>query len=679
MVRIIDKSSSIDRAASVSVSIVGDIMGSRSVMTSESQIRANFEQLKSFFPQSDINICNLETVISDHELTPSPLSRSNFRTSTMFLNELSKLFNVFLLANNHINDFGNDGIHETLINLKKNNVFFAGIKQINNGFQILEINNIKVCILNYMLLDFPGSDILSPKLFSKQSFIDDMEQCKQICSICLVGLHGGRENVESVDPEFRNIAKFTIDNGASFTFGHHTHVLSGYEVYKEKPIFYSLGNFIFDNHLSELRRNSCVITLLLNKEGEITQLDYKALYIDKHNFPTINQKVEENILAHLIQLSSRLMDNTNDKLFFQESSTNFIGNAKSNLLDTYRKLGVKGMYSYVKRIKPLHIKLLWNSLVRNGAKSDFNIYSTEKINIQRRILRKLFYYFNAFLYQLSPALLTQIRYFLRFGSFINLRQPKTFNEKVQYLKLYNFSDFETKCSDKISVREYVSKTIGAKYLNELLGTYTNTKDIPYDDLPNQFVIKCNHGSGYNIIVLNKDTFDRRKANRLLNKWLKEDYAYRSAECQYHKMQRRILVEKYIVNEGKTLPIDYKIFCFNGVPKFIMVISEREMGYKRQFFDLKWNIMNYTIDFADKQQLHPKPHNLDELVSLAEQLSQGVPFVRVDFFVSNGNVYFGELTFTPVGGMPKYYHRSIQYYLGSIITVPGIEWSEANGK
>lgn len=662
------KKDTVSSNSSIKFSLVGDVMGARNVRCTRDQYLEKFSRLEPLFFDSDISICNLETVISDRDdLQASPLSRSNFKSSVIFLEHLSKIFNVYLLANNHIGDFGSVGVSDTLANIEKLGLYSAGIISKRNGISYIEVRGTQVCVLSYTTLNIPNIGDYKIKRFSKASFLKDMRACKKISNIVIVSLHGGRENVEFVDPELRKISKFAIDEGASFVYGHHPHVLSGYEIYKNRPIFYSLGNFIFDNPINKNRRMSCILSLDINLSGDVVNYAIRPLTIGDDFFPVVDDSTREATCHHIFELSSFLSDKSNDKRFWDKSSSYFIDNSKDNLKDVFKKIGMRGLFTYLKRVRFKHIILLTKSVFRKQ-KDDTNIYTTEKLSLLRKIKRRLLYIVNQAIFSVSPILLTKIRYLFRFGKILNLQNPKNFNEKIQYLKHYYYTDFETKCADKLKVREYVSESIGANYLNTIYAVYDNPNQINYNELPGKFVIKCNHGSGYNIIVLDKEKLNIPKVNKILKIWLKENYAYRSAETQYKNIQRKIFIEKYLSSDGTYLPKDYKVFCFHGEAKYIMIISDRETGYKRQFYDLEWNPLNLSTDFVVNHQNHIKPIFLDELIRLSNELSKNIPFVRIDFFEVNDGLVFSEMTFTPVGGMARYYHQSSQVEIGNYISI-----------
>jgi hypothetical protein len=243
-------------------------------------------------------------------------------------------------------------------------------------------------------------------------------------------------------------------------------------------------------------------------------------------------------------------------------------------------------------------------------------------------------------------------FWARTGETLNLKAPKTLNEKIQWLKLYDRKETYTKLVDKYEVREYITNVLGEQYLIPLIGSWDNFDSIDFDTLPNQFVLKCNHDSGGIVICRDKSSFDFYNAKLRINKYLSRNY-YRSREWPYKNVRPRIIAEKLMLDERGNLPDDYKIMCFNGNVDNIMVCTGRFSadGVKFFFFDKDWNFLRY--DKGD--ELLPddftleKPKNLDEMIEVAAKLAAPFPFVRIDLYNIDGRVYFGEITLSPQSG------------------------------
>jgi len=246
----------------------------------------------------------------------------------------------------------------------------------------------------------------------------------------------------------------------------------------------------------------------------------------------------------------------------------------------------------------------------------------------------------------------QYRY--KMGKKLNLKDPRTFNEKIQWLKLNDRDPVYTKMSDKCQARTFVSDRLGENYLIPLIGEYDDFDDIDFTKFPQQFVIKCSHDSGSVVIVKDKDTMDVDAVKKKICKALRRNYFWIGREWAYKNIEPKIIVEKYLEDESGVELKDYKIFCFGGVPKFIQVDFDRFTNHRRNIYSPKWEYMAFTSMYPTDQDVHvPRPENLDEMLSVAETLSAGVPHVRVDLYSIGSDIKFGELTFYHGSGVEKY--------------------------
>ncbi|MBO7119862.1 MAG: hypothetical protein J6W03_06050 [Bacteroidaceae bacterium] len=258
--------------------------------------------------------------------------------------------------------------------------------------------------------------------------------------------------------------------------------------------------------------------------------------------------------------------------------------------------------------------------------------------------------------RISPRLNTMIQFRKRKGYRLNLDNPQTLDEKIQKLKLesYETDPLIIQCADKYAVRSYVEKQGCSDILVPLIAAYDKVEDIEWDKLPNAFAMKWNFGSGTNIICPDKSKLDIEEAKRKMKKWRKEKnwYLYLS-EMQYKSIPPKIVVEAYLKPEHGVQPDDYKLYCFNGEPKFILLCTGREFGRpKFYFFDEGWNLARINRDSkaAPEGFTYPRPNCFDKLMESARTLSAPFKFVRADFYVVGDKVYFGELTFTPEAGI-----------------------------
>ena len=271
---------------------------------------------------------------------------------------------------------------------------------------------------------------------------------------------------------------------------------------------------------------------------------------------------------------------------------------------------------------------------------------------------------------LSDKAYLKMAYKAYIGKKLDLENPKGFNEKLQWIKLYDRKKEYIQLVDKYAVREYVKNTIGEEYLIPLLGVYNSVDEIDVDKLPEKFVLKCNHDSGSVVICKDKANFDFDAAKKKLVKTFKKNMFWWGREWPYEYVERKIIAEKYIESTRGDLP-DYKFMCFNGEVKCSFVCSERftGKGLHVTFFDLDWNVMPFERSHPAEKEGITKPQNYEKMLELAQKLSQNFPFVRVDFYEAEGKIYFGELTLFPGCGWEAFQPEEWDYTLGSWITLP----------
>lgn len=254
------------------------------------------------------------------------------------------------------------------------------------------------------------------------------------------------------------------------------------------------------------------------------------------------------------------------------------------------------------------------------------------------------------------------------GYKLDIKNPKTFNEKLQWLKLYDRNPAYTQMVDKYGVREYIAKKIGEEYLIPLLGIWDRFEDIDFSQLPDQFVLKPTHDSGSVIICKDKSKLDIKETQKKIDKSLKRNFYYMGREWPYKNVKPRIIAEKYMEDESGELK-DYKFYCFNGVVDCVMVCFDRKTGdTKYYFFDNSWNLkrINKRGKEAPENFTLIKPKYIDKMFSLAETLSTEIPYVRVDLYELNSKIYFGELTFYPGSGFDPNYLKKTDEYFGNLI-------------
>ncbi len=263
-----------------------------------------------------------------------------------------------------------------------------------------------------------------------------------------------------------------------------------------------------------------------------------------------------------------------------------------------------------------------------------------------------------------------IQYVHHFHRFPNLNNPKTFNEKLQWLKLHDHNPTYTTMVDKVKVKEYVASRIGEEYIIPTLGIWERAEDVDFDSLPEQFVIKCNHDSHGVIVCKDKSKLNVENTRYSLGKRLNNNgYSY-GREWPYKNVERRILAEQFIKDESGEL-IDYKIHCFNGEPKFVLICQDRfsKTGLKEDFYDLSWKIIDVKRPNIEHGTPISKPAAIDRMLTLSRILSKDVPFLRVDFYYTQGKILFGELTLFPASGFQRFVPESYDRLFGDWIRLP----------
>lgn len=272
----------------------------------------------------------------------------------------------------------------------------------------------------------------------------------------------------------------------------------------------------------------------------------------------------------------------------------------------------------------------------------------------------------------------KISYKKNIGKKLNLERPTSFNEKLQWLKIYDRNPKYTQLVDKNAVKKIVADKIGNQYVIPTLGVYRTFDDIDFSLLPDCFVMKCTHDSGSSIVCKNKNALDKKAAKRVLNKALKRNFYYFGREWPYKNVCPSIIVEQYMNDNEHDDLLDYKFMCFNGKVKCSFVCSDRrsERGLAVDFYDREWKHMPFQRHYRNVGYEIEKPRNYELMVRLAEKLSRNIPFVRVDFYEIEGRVYFGELTFFPGNGMEEFTPERYDRVLGDMLDISNVGISDA---
>ena len=284
-------------------------------------------------------------------------------------------------------------------------------------------------------------------------------------------------------------------------------------------------------------------------------------------------------------------------------------------------------------------------------------------------MKKLIRYFLRFL---PDSCYIRLRFYQRFGKWPNLKNPQTFSEKLQWLKLHDRNPLYTTLVDKYAVKKWVADKIGEEYIIPTLGVWNSFDEIDFNTLPNQFVLKTTHDSGGVVICRDKSKFDKDAARKKLTKSLKHNFYDRGKEWHYKNVKPRIIAESFLSDGVHSDLADYKFLCFNGNPAYCQVITERSIDEKVDFFDMEWKYQEFTglmKAFPHATKEPNKPFCFEQMKEFCHQLAINIPFVRVDFYEINGKLSFGEMTFFPASGFGKFTPNKWNKKIGDLIQLP----------
>ena len=283
------------------------------------------------------------------------------------------------------------------------------------------------------------------------------------------------------------------------------------------------------------------------------------------------------------------------------------------------------------------------------------------------IKRKLKKFMRVAMRILPAPLFIRIKYFRSFKKFPDLKNPKTYNEKLQWLKLHDKNPEYTKLVDKYEVREFVKERIGEEHLIPLIGLWNSEEEIDFDKLPEQFVIKCTHTSGVGIhICKDKSKLDVDAVKKDLKRGLKQNYYWQGREWPYKNIKPRVLAEKFMVDESGTELKDYKFFCFDGKPEFLFIATGRPYDTRFDFYDVEFNHLPFTNGHPNADYELKKPEKFEEMIEIASKLSKGLKQSRIDLYNINGKIYFGEITFFHWDGYVPFEPEEWDYKFGEYI-------------
>ena len=258
------------------------------------------------------------------------------------------------------------------------------------------------------------------------------------------------------------------------------------------------------------------------------------------------------------------------------------------------------------------------------------------------------------------------------GKKLELHSPNSFSEKQQWLKLYYHNPLMTKCADKIEARYYVTEKGYSDILNDVLAIYNKIEDFNIFDLPDQFVLKASHGSGWNLIVKEKTNINWFIWKKIMNSWLSNNIFWPGREWPYKNMYPRIVCERYLEDDSGQL-MDYKFFCFNGKVEFIQANKGRDTtNHAQNFYDVDWRILPFGKDLVPRPDITiPRPMCIERMIEISTNLAADFPFVRVDLYEVKGRVIFGEMTFFPKSGLPDFIPIEYDSIIGDLLTLPDV--------
>lgn len=281
----------------------------------------------------------------------------------------------------------------------------------------------------------------------------------------------------------------------------------------------------------------------------------------------------------------------------------------------------------------------------------------------------------SFFFRMIPdSVFLRIKYWSKLGKKLNLKNPQTFNEKLQWIKLHDRKDYYTVLVDKYEVKNYISSVIGNRYVIPTIGIYNRFDDIDFDELPRQFVIKCTHDSGGLVVCEDKEKLNIDSVRKKIEKSLSENFYYAGREWPYKNVRPRIIIEKYMIDDELDELRDYKFFCFNGKVEFYKVDFNRFTKHQANYYDRNSRLLRFgeVVCPPDFKKKIIAPKNLNQMIDIAEKLSRDIPFVRVDLYDVNNRIFFGEMTFFPASGFGSFTPRKYDKIIGDLIDLDLVE-------
>ena len=630
-------------------------------------------------------IANLECSFTNAD-QGLPFKWANLRMPPS-LHSLLDGLSMAVIGNNHIGDYGFQAIKETQALLRDKGILTVGegstlTDAIRPAFLDLKGKKLGVVSLccpttnseNIATHTTPGVAPLGMKTL-KQA----VEGAYPNCDALIVYLHWGCEWVHDPVPDQLRLARHAIDCGADAVIGCHSHTIQSYEKYRGRWIFYGLGNFLFDAgraqsigengeikhiplRLNPPNRESLAVSFHITPDNDYGRLMLDSIQPMYFGADLIPRPIEISDLTFDIESANirlRTYVDQNDRAMSDRSEPVFRARLRNGVLaywycndtihsspkHTFKKL-MRKILRNLKRVSVVHLLYLSRRVktilrrLRLAARVEIKWRKDKRhlpLTKDHRGMYDIIHH----------------HYFRKLGAFPDLINCRDFNDKIQWLKLFDQDEQIIRCSDKILVRDYARERIGNQYLVKLYQTHDHFSQIDFDALPNSFVIKTNHDSGSVILVRDKSKFNHYAAKEKICAAMKQSYGWKKGEWAYAFIQPQIFVEEFIDPQRITPPPDYKFYCINGVVRFVHYIYDRGFVTKEQTIDPKGNDLGTELYPSFKLgKDFKKPAVWDQMISVAERLSEGFKCVRVDLFCSGDRIYAGEMTFWPMAGCYK---------------------------
>lgn len=629
--------------------------------------------VEKFLEAANFRICNLEGPFiktkSKQLIKAGPNIYQNNIHALTFLKKCN--FNLVSLSNNHILDYGKESLLETITILKKNRIaYFGAGYNITDIYApaIIESQDKKIAIFGACQAEFGVSkyedDQIGYAWINSPILEENIKKTKDKVDFIIIYAHAGLEKVDIPLPEWRNRYRQLIDLGAEAIIATHPHVIQGYEIYNNKAIYFSIGNFIFD-YANSLNEKALSTGLLLSVEVKDNALE--ILHRVFH--------IKDGILDFMpIEISEKKIKDVCDKIDNQFIYNNQIDTLSEELWHEYynsyylnrSNIGIKGL------AKGLLTTIL-NKVLNKRKTINLGLSVNENLilhNIQiethRWLVERYLHKKNRTENNINNSLLDY--YKRRTNKDIDISNPTNLNEKLIWLHL-NWRDASIiRCADKLQVKEYLKEKGLEEIVIPTIAKFDNAEQINFDILPSKFVLKCNHGCGYNIICEDKNQLDTKQVTKTLNTWFNEVYGLNSCEFHYQKIPPKIFIEEYLDFGSTDQIIDYKLHCINGNPYAFLICHNRKNGIPSlTSYDLQWNRINLL---KNESLINiEKPKVLNKLLNTASILCKSFPYVRLDYYILNDKIYLGEMTFTPAGNVMDYYKDETLNKMGEQLRLP----------